>query len=92
MSFFAICFDIRNPQRLRKVSDELENFGTRVQRSLFECHLEEAELDELKERIARLIDENEDHVRYYPLCPKDMPDIIIDGPGKKTMDSDYYML
>jgi CRISPR-associated protein Cas2 len=92
MSFMAICFDIRNPQRLRKVSDELENFGTRVQRSLFECHLDEDDLDELKGRIAGLIDENEDHVRYYPLCTKDVPDIIIDGTGKKTMDSDYYML
>lgn len=92
MSFFAVCFDICDPKRLRKISDELENFGTRVQRSLFECHLDDNELKELKERIADLIDEKEDHVRYYPLCPKDVSGLIIDGTGQKTMDPDYYLI
>ena len=90
--FYAVCFDVCNPRRLRRVSDEMENFGTRVQRSLFECYLDDAEFEELKDRIAGWIDEKEDHVRYYPLCPKDIPGIIIDGAGEKTIDSDYYMV
>jgi CRISPR-associated protein Cas2 len=88
--FYAVCFDVCDPGRLRRVSNEMENFGTRVQRSLFECHLEDRELEELKNRIAEWIDEIEDQVRYYPLCPKDIPDILIDGTGKKTVNSDYY--
>jgi CRISPR-associated protein Cas2 len=70
----------------------MENFGNRAQRSLFECYLEDTELKELQWRIAGLIDEKEDHVRYYPLCAKDIPNIIIDGTGEKIMDSDYYMI
>jgi CRISPR-associated protein Cas2 len=89
--FFAVCFDVRDPKRLRRVADEMENFGKRVQRSLFECHLNDAEFNEFKNRIAAWIDGKEDQVRYYPLCPKDIPSIIIDGTGEKTMDSDYYM-
>lgn len=89
---FVVCFDIRDPKRLRRVSDELENFGTRVQRSLFECHLDDAQLVDLKQRISMQIDGKEDHVRFYPLCPKDIQDIIIDGAGRKTLDVDYFML
>jgi CRISPR-associated protein Cas2 len=89
--FYAVCFDICDQKRLRRVSAEVENFGTRVQRSLFECHLGDDEFEELKRRIAGWIDVKEDHVRYYPLCPKDAPGIIIDGAGEKTKDSDYYV-
>lgn len=46
-----ICFDVRGARRLRKIADALENFGVRVQRSVFECHLETAQLDELQQRI-----------------------------------------
>lgn len=90
--FYAVCFDICDAKRLRRVSNEMENFGTRVQRSLFECHLENHELKELQDRIAEWIDEAEDHIRYFPLCPKDVPDILIDGTGKKTVNSDYYVV
>lgn len=90
--FYAVCFDICDPERLRRVSNEMENFGTRVQRSLFECHLEDRELDKLKGRIAEWVDEAEDQVRYYPLCPKDVLDIFIDGTGKKSVNSDYYLV
>ena len=89
--FITVCFDIRDPKRLRRVSDALENFGTRVQRSLFECHLDHNQLRKLCDRIDALIDVKEDHVRYYSLCPKDVPEIIIDGIGFRTQDSDYFI-
>ncbi|MDD2466493.1 MAG: CRISPR-associated endonuclease Cas2 [Desulfobulbus sp.] len=90
--FFAICFDVREPKRLRRVADTLENFGVRVQRSLFECFLNAEELVELQGRIARIIDVKQDHVRYYPLCPKDVHKVRVDGAGRKTVDVDYYLL
>jgi CRISPR-associated protein Cas2 len=89
--FIAVCFDIRDPKRLRRVSDALENFGIRVQRSLFECRLDENQLQELQDRIETLMDLKEDQVRYYPLCPKDVPKIIIDGIGFRTRDWDYFI-
>jgi CRISPR-associated protein Cas2 len=90
--FFAICFDIRDPSRLRRVADTLENYGVRVQRSLFECYLESNELADLKQQLAGLIDELEDHVRFYRLCPKDRVKMIIDGSGRKTVDHDYFLI
>jgi CRISPR-associated protein Cas2 len=91
-TFWVVCFDVKDAQRLRKVSDELENFGTRVQRSLFECRLEGDQVAELAVRLDQLIDAREDHVRYYPLCPKDEALIIVDGPGKICRDLDYFLL
>jgi len=90
--FYAVCFDVFDSKRLRLVANELENYGSRVQRSLFECYLDVGQLAELKERIAGLIDDEKDYVAYYPLCPKDAPQVIVDGGGKRTTDADYFLL
>ncbi len=90
--FIVICFDICDPRRLRCVSNELENFGKRVQRSIFECHLGENELSELKERLSSHIDEEEDHVHYYQLCPKDKTKILVDGLGQISDDVDFHLI
>jgi CRISPR-associated protein Cas2 len=90
--FYLICFDVHDDKRLRKVSNQLENFGSRVQRSVFECHLEAAQLQELQQRLADLVDPAADQVRYYPLCGKDKQKIIIDGAGRLTSDPDFMLL
>jgi len=74
------------------VSNELENFGNRVQRSVFECRLDAQNLNELKTRLQQLINDTQDHVRYYPLCGKDLPQVLIDGPGDTATDPDYHLL
>ncbi len=90
--FYAICFDVKNKRRLRRVSLELENFGHRVQYSLFECLLDDNDLQTLKQRLAQLIDPDQDHVSYYRLCPKDVPAIRLDGSGEVTTEPDFHMI
>ncbi len=87
-----ICFDICDGKRLRRVARALEGVGQRVQHSVFECHLDSAELDELQRTLAGIVKADEDHIRYYPLCAKDHPAIKIDGSGKVTEDPDYHLL
>ncbi|MBL1260116.1 MAG: CRISPR-associated endonuclease Cas2 [Thiotrichaceae bacterium] len=87
-----ICFDIRDKKRLRNVAKTLEGVGQRVQHSVFECHLDSIELAALKSMLATIINPAEDNIRYYPLCPKDRPEIKIDGPGRITEDPDYHLL
>ncbi|MDH4319070.1 MAG: CRISPR-associated endonuclease Cas2 [Desulfobulbaceae bacterium] len=86
------CFDVRDPRRLYRVAREMENFGVRVQKSVFECHLSEEQLTKLQQRIAEHIDQTEDHVRYYGMCNKDVSKIVVDGPGNVTIDPDFVML
>ena len=52
-------------KRLRKVSKECVNFGQRVQNSVFECMLTEAQLVELKAKLSSIIDDTSDSIRFY---------------------------
>jgi len=89
---FVVCFDVCDDKRLRRIARELGNFGVRVQKSVFECHLDDSELTDLQQRLAQLLDEQEDNVRYYPLCPKDVGAVLIDGPGRVSFDPDFVLI
>jgi CRISPR-associated protein Cas2 len=91
-AFYVICFDVHDDKRLRRISNEMENVGQRVQRSVFECHLDAAQLQALQQRLSELLEPVEDQVRYYPLCGKDKQQIIIDGIGQLSSDPDYHLL
>ena len=91
-NMIVICFDVSDNRRLYRVARELGNFGVRVQKSVFECHLHDNELAKLQKRLAKHIDANKDQVRYYFLCGKDVKFITIDGPGAITRDPDFTML
>lgn len=53
--------------RLRKVAKQCENYGRRVQNSVFECILDQAQAVQLKAILTSLIDENVDSLRFYYL-------------------------
>ena len=53
--------------RLRKVAKQCTNYGQRVQNSVFECILDAAKVREVKEKLIRLIDEENDSIRFYYL-------------------------
>ncbi len=88
---YIICFDVSDKRRLQAVSKTLEDFGRRVQYSVFECHLDKTEQSALQEKLTELIDEEADHVRYYSLCPKDQDGILIDGKGLLTSDDSFHL-
>ena len=52
-------------KRLRKVAKECVNYGQRVQNSVFECLLTEAQLVSLKAILLSIIDEATDSIRFY---------------------------
>lgn len=53
--------------RLRKVAKECQNHAQRVQNSVFEADLDYSSFLKLKDRLCRLIDPNEDSLRFYYL-------------------------
>lgn len=90
--FYVICFDIANDKRLRKVAIQMENFGQRIQYSVFECYLDKTQLDRLQTRLQFIIDPEKDHIRYYHLCNKDYKKIQLDGIGNISPNNDYHLL
>lgn len=54
-------------KRLRKIAKECENYGQRVQNSVFECLIDPARLKHLQARLENLMDKDKDSLRYYYL-------------------------
>jgi len=65
-----VAYDIADPQRLLKVAKIMEDYGVRVQKSIFEVTLKGPIFQEMKERIERVIVPDEDGVKYFPVCEK----------------------
>ena len=57
-------------KRLRKVAKQCVNYGRRVQKSVFECILDNAQCVTLKSILADIIDESVDSLRFYYLGNK----------------------
>ncbi|MGN7402018.1 CRISPR-associated endonuclease Cas2 [Cytobacillus praedii] len=54
-------------KRLRKVSKVWQNYGQRVQNSVFECIVDATQFVSLKLELAGIIDESQDSLRFYQL-------------------------
>jgi len=54
-------------KRLRKVAKICENYGQRVQNSVFECLVNPAQRTELCHKLENEIDHSLDSLRYYQL-------------------------
>ncbi|WP_135557337.1 CRISPR-associated endonuclease Cas2 [Paenibacillus cymbidii] len=54
-------------KRLRQVAKVCQNYGQRVQHSVFECVVDAAQLAALKLKLIDLIDEEKDSLRFYQL-------------------------
>lgn len=54
-------------KRLRKVSKVCQNYGQRVQNSVFECIVDAAQFTSLKIELASVIDETQDSLRFYQM-------------------------
>lgn len=59
--------DPSGQKRLRKVAKACEDFGQRVQNSVFECLLDPAQLTALKHKLMGVIDAKNDSLRIYHL-------------------------
>ncbi len=57
-------------KRLRKVAKKCEDYGIRVQNSVFECVVDAAQYAALKHDLLKLIDMGSDSLRIYRLGEK----------------------
>jgi CRISPR-associated protein Cas2 len=54
-------------RRLRMVAKVCQNYGQRVQNSVFECLVDPVQFKELQRRLGKEIDPSKDSLRYYLL-------------------------
>ena len=68
--FYLVCYDIVNDRRRTKVSNFLQGYGLRVQKSVFVCVLSPDQYKTVQKRLHKLIKEQEDQIRFYPMSPR----------------------
>ncbi|HOV38146.1 MAG TPA: CRISPR-associated endonuclease Cas2 [Spirochaetales bacterium] len=76
-----ICYDITDPKRLRKTAQILENSGLRVQKSFFQCDIDEKKKDLLVKQVVKVLNLKKDYFYIYPLCEDCSQKAIQEGTG-----------
>lgn len=67
ISYDVCTVDSAGKTRLRKVAKECQNHAQRVQNSVFEADLDYSSFLKLKDKLIKLIDQENDSLRFYYL-------------------------
>lgn len=67
VSYDVSTTDKDGQKRLRKISKECQNYGQRVQNSVFEICVDYATFLKVKDRLLKIIDKSQDSLRIYRL-------------------------
>ena len=59
--------DHAGKRRLRRVAKACQDYGQRVQNSVFECVVDAGQLVMIKSRLVKLIDPQKDSLRFYEM-------------------------
>ena len=87
-----VTYDISDNKRRTKLATFLEGYGRRVQKSVFECFLTQAEMQDLHNRIQRRVTAEEDSVRFYWLTPQAVEKSLVIGGEKPSPPPSVYIV
>ena len=74
-----LAYDITDEKRLRHVAKTCEDYGVRVQYSVFECRLDEAEFVDFWLVLLEVIDEQEDRLVAYKIDARSAKETLTAG-------------
>lgn len=63
-----VAYDITEPKRLTKIAHHCEDYGVRIQYSIFECRLEADAFEQFWNELLELIDPATDRLLAYKIC------------------------
>jgi len=93
MNHWLVIYDIREAKRLSKVAKIMEQYALRVQQSVFEIDAEEKIIQEMRERVKSVM-EDDDFVVYFRICESDWQKRMKFGVGARLdcEDKEFYIL
>ena len=93
MKFYLVCYDVVKDTRRNRVAKLLKGYGLRVQKSVFECLLNDDQLELLKTRIDRTLEPKEDQVRFYPMSGHTRRKVLVMGmQPDRVIDDDVFIV
>ena len=87
--YYAVAYDIADDRRRRWVSKTLEDFGRRIQFSLFVCQTNRRQFLLLHYKLQQHIDKKEDTIVFLHLCRPCQQKIEYLGVEKNVDTYDY---
>jgi len=81
-----VAYDIHLDKRRIKLAEYLDNFGKRINLSVFECMFTETELKKTISVAGKIIDTKTDQVVYYTICLNCYTKIVMQPVVKKNSD------
>ena len=67
--WWLVCYDVRDPKRLRAAAKHLMGYGQRLQYSVFRCWMTPQQTERLRWELTEML-ESEDDVIMIPLCSR----------------------
>jgi CRISPR-associated protein Cas2 len=67
--WWLVCYDVHDPERLRRTAKHMEGYGERMQYSVFRCWLTPRDMERLRWELTEVLDPVDD-VLLIPLCPR----------------------
>ncbi|MDI6727078.1 MAG: CRISPR-associated endonuclease Cas2 [Smithellaceae bacterium] len=87
-----VAYDIADPRRLARIAKIMKDYGSRVQKSIFELSVKGRVFEEMRRRVEETIVPEEDGVKYFPVCEKCAGTVEIIGQGIFIdPDQEYYI-
>lgn len=65
--YWLVIYDIRDARRLARIAKLMEQYGVRVQKSVFECMCEKAVIEKMRQQAKEIL-EKEDSLISISLC------------------------
>jgi CRISPR-associated protein Cas2 len=87
----VVVYDVSDDKRRAKIGNILKNYGSRVQKSVFECDLEPREFEKLRERLKKVVKED-DGMRYYSLCGTCLQRVVVESGSPVTQAQLWFVV
>jgi CRISPR-associated protein Cas2 len=90
--FVIVSYDVVDDRKRTRIAKAMKSYGERVQKSVFECRIDDQQFIRMKKVVESIMDMNEDSVRYYFLCKGCVERIEISGWGTVTEDENLIIV
>jgi CRISPR-associated protein Cas2 len=90
---YVIAYDITDDERRADVATFLSGYGPRVQLSVFEAELPNADAaNQFREQLRTMIDPDDDQIRLYRLTPEALNQRLIYGHRRIEERVDFWIV
>ncbi len=87
-----ISYDVVDNKKRLKLMKFLKDYGSRVQKSVFECDLTPTVYERVKAGVEKIIHKRKDRVRYYRICKNCAGRVEISGWGEVTEEEEFHLI